>query len=140
MITIIVTKTASSTGAWYRRQRAATLPRSRLLQSAELLAFRQLGQHEIGSRTQAELWNENDLITKALVGAELRLIARERILEAVLSFVVVAEDFRPRRHREDFLIVAKSPNRRREVFRDRQTQLRQTAELIDNPPVNERYW
>src|SRR5271166_4137701 len=70
----------------------------------------QLGQHEIGSRTHVELWNENDLITKALVGAELRLIVRERILEAMLSFVVVAEDFRPRWHHEDLLIVAKSPN------------------------------
>src|SRR6516162_1199946 len=138
MITIIVTKTASSTGAWYRRKGPQTSSRSSLFQSAELLAFRQLGQHEIGSRTHVELLNENDLITKALVGAELRLIARARILEAVLSFVVVAEDFRPRRHHEHLLIVTKSPNCRREVFRDRQTRLRQTAELIDNPSAKER--
>src|SRR6516225_869312 len=135
MITIIVTKTASSTGAWYRRKGPQTSSRSSLLQRAELLAFPQLGQHEIGSCTHVELWNENDLITKALVGAELRLIACKRILEAMPALVVVAEDFPPRWHDEDLLMVAKSPNCCREVFRDRQTLVRQTADLIDNPSV-----
>jgi hypothetical protein len=45
------------------------LHRPSLLRMAELPAFLQMAHDEIGSRTHVELWNENDLIAKALAGA-----------------------------------------------------------------------
>ena len=89
---------------------------------------------EVGSRTDVKLWNENDLIAKPLIGAQQRLVARQRIFEAMLTLVIVAEDFRPRQHHEELLAVAKSLDCHREMCRDRQVEMLQAADLIGNPP------
>jgi len=66
------------------------------------------------------------------------LVARERVFEAVLTLIIAAKDFRPRRHHENLLMVAKPLGCCREMCRDRQIQVFQAADLVDNPAVEER--